>query len=80
MNNFSELKYRFNYASPTLQLIFINAGVFIFASLFNLILFLFLGVKKFLSPSLSLVVMVSSGALLADVVSISSQRKLIIDA
>ena len=28
MNNFSELKYRFNYASPTLQLIFINAGVF----------------------------------------------------
>jgi len=54
MNNFSELKYRFNYASPTLQLIFINAGVFIFASLFNLIVFLFLGVKKFLSPSLSL--------------------------
>jgi membrane associated rhomboid family serine protease len=54
MNNFSELKYRFNYASPTLKLIFINAGVFILALLFNLFGFLFFGVREFLSPVLSL--------------------------
>ena len=42
MNNFSELKYRFNYASPTLKLIFINAGVFIFALLGSLSCILFM--------------------------------------
>lgn len=54
MNNLNELKYRFNYASPTLKLIFVNAGVFILALLFNLFGFLFFGERSFLSPVLSL--------------------------
>jgi membrane associated rhomboid family serine protease len=54
MNNLSELKYRFNYAGPILKLIFINAGVFLFALLINLFGFLFFGVREFLAPVLSL--------------------------
>jgi membrane associated rhomboid family serine protease len=54
MNNLNELKYRFNYAGPTLKLIFINAGVFLFALLINLFGFLFFRTREFLSPFLSL--------------------------
>ena len=54
MNNLNELKYRFNYAGPTLKLIFINAGVFLFALLINLFGFLFFRTREFLLPFLSL--------------------------
>ena len=54
MNNLNELKYRFKYAGPILNLIIINAGFFIAALLINLFGYLFFGVREFLSPILSL--------------------------
>lgn len=54
MNNFNELKYRFNYANPALKLVFINAAVFLVALLINLFAYLFFGQRELLSSFLSL--------------------------
>ena len=49
-----ELKYRFQYATPVMRLIFVNGAVFLGALLVNLFAFLFLKTGSFSAPYLSL--------------------------